>query len=206
LREALARSDLDFVAYDEPRRGHGGSAGEGSRLPRILRVASVSTAALVCGVIVVNALFLQDVKHPAPLMRVPDAPVAEPAAPLPAPRPVTAAPATAVQAPATPAKAGLKSDPIGDEISRLTSPAAADRKGRDAIGALIGSMEPNGAIMAAQKALLKLGYVVRADGVAGATTRTVVERYERDNGLPVHGELTPKLMRDLAAKSGIPAQ
>ncbi len=58
--------------------------------------------------------------------------------------------------------------------------------------------------MAAQRALIKLGYVLKADGVAGAATRQAIERYERDHKLPVRGELTPALMRQLSAASGVP--
>jgi peptidoglycan hydrolase-like protein with peptidoglycan-binding domain len=60
--------------------------------------------------------------------------------------------------------------------------------------------------MSAQKALVRLGYVLRADGVFGVTTRQAIERYERDNKLPVRGELTPKLARELVAKSGLSGQ
>jgi hypothetical protein len=217
LREALARSDLDFVAYESPGRDKPGK--DTSRLPRVLRMAGISTAALVGGVILVNALFLQDSKHPAPLMRVPDPPAPQ------------AAPVALAPLPVVPID--RKGDAIGDTINRLS--ATPDRKladkpadkpaekpadkARDPIAALLAPAAPapekaaapapaapSAAVLAAQKALLRLGYVVRADGFAGATTRQVIERYERDNHLPVHGDLTPKLMRELAAKSGIPAR
>ncbi len=58
-------------------------------------------------------------------------------------------------------------------------------------------------VLAAQRALVKLGFVLKPDGVAGATTRQAIERYERDRGLPQHGELSPALIRRLAAESGI---
>ena len=57
--------------------------------------------------------------------------------------------------------------------------------------------------MAAQRALVKLGFVLNPDGVAGATTRRAVERYERDHGLPVRGVLTPALMRRLNMETSI---
>jgi len=49
-----------------------------------------------------------------------------------------------------------------------------------------------------------LGFVLKPDGVAGATTRQAIERYERDRKLPVRGELTPALLRRLGAESGVP--
>jgi peptidoglycan hydrolase-like protein with peptidoglycan-binding domain len=50
---------------------------------------------------------------------------------------------------------------------------------------------------------MKFGYVVRPDGVMGATTRQAIEKFEREHGWPAHGELTPKVMREIAAKSGL---
>ncbi len=58
-------------------------------------------------------------------------------------------------------------------------------------------------VLAAQRALMKLGFVLKPDGRAGATTRQAIERYERDRGLPVHGDLTPSLLRRLSAELGI---
>lgn len=58
-------------------------------------------------------------------------------------------------------------------------------------------------VLAAQHALVKLGFVLRADGHMGAVTRHAIKQYEHDRGLPIHGELTPKLVHRLAAESGI---
>lgn len=217
MREALAKSDLDFVVSksDAARRKP-----DATRLPKILRVASIATAALFCTVIIVNALFLQDRKHAAPLLRAPDPVDAPPAAamPVPAPpRPVAAAPAPAPSIPTAPTRPGR--DVIADEINRGAPAATPDRKPakpapakpaderRDPIASLIGgTQEPSPSILAAQKALLRLGYVVRADGVAGTSTRQAIESYERDHKLPVRGELTPKILRELAAKAALATQ
>jgi len=64
------------------------------------------------------------------------------------------------------------------------------------------SAAPSKLVLAAQRALVKLGFVLKPDGVAGATTRQAIERYERDHGLPVHGDLTPALLRQLSAEAG----
>ena len=40
----------------------------------------------------------------------------------------------------------------------------------------------------------------------GAVTRHALEQFERDHGLPVDGKLIPKLLRKLAAESGIPIE
>jgi Putative peptidoglycan binding domain len=62
---------------------------------------------------------------------------------------------------------------------------------------------PSKPVMAAQRALVKLGFVLKPDGVAGATTQRAIERYERDHGLPVRGGLTPTLMRRLNMETSI---
>lgn len=62
---------------------------------------------------------------------------------------------------------------------------------------------PSKPVMAAQRALVKLGFVLNPDGVAGTTTRRAVERYERDHGLLVRGVLTPALMRRLNMETSI---
>jgi hypothetical protein len=61
---------------------------------------------------------------------------------------------------------------------------------------------PSKAVLNAQRALVKLGFVLKPDGVPGNATRQAVARYERDHGLPVRGELTPALMRRLASEAG----
>jgi len=63
---------------------------------------------------------------------------------------------------------------------------------------------PSKAVLRAQRALVRLGFVLNPDGVAGLTTRHAIERYERDHGLPARGELTPALMRQLSIEAGMP--
>ena len=224
MREALARSDLDFVVREPEGAAR---AAEGARLPKLLRMALMSTALVVCAVIVVNALFLQDRRHPAPLLRVPEAVSApEALAPLPAARP--AAPPAVLPVPAAAATTPKAArDVIAEEISRMSGPSErkakpaavpatprVDAERADPIASLIGTpappasaatVAPSAGVLAAQKALLRLGYVVRADGMMGATTKQALAHYEADNHLPARGELTAKLARELAAKSGVPA-
>ena len=62
---------------------------------------------------------------------------------------------------------------------------------------------PPARVAAVQKALIKTGFVLRADGVMGATTRQALERFEQDRKLPVTGDLSPRTLRELAAQSGV---
>ncbi len=190
-------------------------------------VACAAFAALMTG-IAVNALFLQRDKHPAPIFRT--APVAAPApqaaAPAAAPAPaqqvahaapaqgpaVVAPPAQVQPAPAPRAAAATppaRPSDLGEQSQRAAAPV--DRTKLDPIGQLLrGGSAPaeaaNKTVMSAQRALAKLGYDVRADGVMGAATRQAVERFERQNNLPVTGEFSARTLRRLSAAAGMPVE
>jgi outer membrane biosynthesis protein TonB len=87
----------------------------------------------------------------------------------------------------------LKAPPAPRPRSTSAAPAAATTA----------TAAPSKSVLAAQRALVKLGFVLKPDGVAGVTTRRAVESYERDHGLPIWGELTPTLMRRLSTETGI---
>lgn len=188
--------------------------------------ASALCVAIVAG-IVINALTLQKTRHPAPLFAraLPAQSMKEPAIaeiavpiPVPAPRPQPGA-AAAIPGNDRSIEKPLLEKPVNARPHQ--APAAptgelADAKPRDPISQLLKTngheprpappAGPSKTVLAAQRALLKLGFVVKPDGVAGATTRQAIERFERDNGLAVHGELTPVLLRRLSAESGIAIQ
>ncbi len=64
---------------------------------------------------------------------------------------------------------------------------------------------PSPRVLAAQKALAKLGYgPVRLDGVPGAATRQAIARFEADRKLPVTGELSSRVVKEIAQVSGMP--
>jgi hypothetical protein len=150
--------------------------------------AAALTAALVG--IVVNALALQHARHPAPFFA--HAPVVA-AAPAPPPPPApTAAPAAAETAsapvaptpPARPVQLG----------------GAATNGGDDAIADMLRAdqqQEAQKRLLAAQAALVKLGYVVKADGEPSAATSTALRDFERAHGLPPSNDVTPRLLKAL---------
>ena len=95
---------------------------------------------------------------------------------------------------------------------RVAEPAAASAPAsskKDPIGALIKSegiaepTAPTARVAAVQKALIKSGFVLRADGVMGASTRQALERFEQERKLPVTGDLSPRTLRELSAQSGV---
>jgi len=203
-----------------------------------------------------NALLLQDGRHPAPLFSVrPSNAVA--IAPKPPARPAAIEAARTERESIAPARPAPK-DLIASKLENLdakavgagkTEPAKADLtraadNTRDAIGLLILGKAPPPAsadkagkapspekadkapspekadmppspqkpasvdrnVLYAQRALLRLGYVVRADGVLTAATRRALAKFEGDAGLPAKGKITPQLLKQLATLSGLPRQ
>ncbi len=239
MREALARTDHDFVVA-EPRRRKAAARGPFTVLATLLRL-TVRLAAypnrvlggLVFAIVVailVNALLLQHSRHPAPLFHstmtvpVPQEQPAPQAARTPAPAdaapvaPVQESAAPAADVPAPPAKPSH--DAIGQLLKSENAPAAAKAaphhhpheaeakpQSADGIGQLLKSEaapeDKPKTVLAVQQALVKLGFVVRPDGQMGSVTRHALEQYERDHGLPVEPQLSPKLLHRLSAASGI---
>lgn len=207
------------------RRGSGRRKVQTQRYMAV--IASALCVAAIAG-IAINALTLQKRHHPAPLFarRAPASALNEPAVveslpaplPVPAPRPQPSAAAAPQPNESLPEKAHLE-PPVEKPAnghphqSGAQSADAIEARPLDPISQLLqaNAHEPQGAparpsatILAAQRALVKLGFVLKADGVAGATTRQAIERYERDHGRPAHGELTPALLRQLSADAGVP--
>jgi peptidoglycan hydrolase-like protein with peptidoglycan-binding domain len=83
--------------------------------------------------------------------------------------------------------------PSADKANKADKVASADKTA---------SVDKN--VLYAQRALLKLGYVVRSDGVLSGATRQALEKFEGDAGLPVKGRITPKLLQQLAERSRLP--
>jgi hypothetical protein len=235
LREALARSDHDFVLSEPRSRSAKRRVSASGILLGCLRWAYRAAAypnrvaaALLIGVLIailMNALVFQNSRHPAPLfgrtisVPAPQAPVAVVEKPEPAPaasvveespKPgrdaitqllkagnaprVTPAPnlSSNLRKPANPEASEAK-PPVRDQISQLLKVTAPQQPS---------VTEPSKTVLGAQRALVKLGFVLKPDGVNGAATRQALEQFERDHGLPVKGELTPKVLHELASQSG----
>lgn len=221
MREALARSDHDFVLA-APRRPQKATRREPGVISKMMTtlvrhprrtLAGVVFSGIFAG-IAANALFFQTARHPAPIFAGPV--IARPmvqAAPVPMPVPrqaeapapqvtiaklIEAAPAQApaVVAPApapAPAPASARSAPVPkDQIGALLSASG-----------LVDEPQDNGRVLAVQKALIKLGYVVRPDGVMGAGTRQALQLFEQSRKINVTGELNARTLRELGTQSGI---
>jgi Putative peptidoglycan binding domain len=204
-----------------------GSRRTGRRGRRTLSVLAAGFFVAAAAAILLNALAWQRTRHPAPLFSraAPAGPRREPmiagliAVPPPRPQPVVppiqaqdkpvekpAAQKSPVEKPALEMPAGehphprITSSPPPDEISQLLkAPAAPPARLTTETAA---PATPSKLVLAAQRALVKLGFVLNPDGVAGATTRQAIKRYEHDHGLPVRGDLSRAIMRQLSAETG----
>ena len=163
------------------------------------RSIAVSLLITACASTSINALYLQTIKHPSPLFG------AESTAPMPDPVPVPVARSTAFSS----GLAGLDEGGLnaGSFNSAVTTDLASPTPKQDNIGDLIAGLNSkplaqNKTVLLAQRALSKLGYNVKADGVPGGTTRQAIEKFERDNRLPVKGDLSPKILRELSMAAG----
>ncbi len=196
-----------------------------------MNVVAAGIFVVTVAIILLNALAWQRTRHPAPLFAraAPVAPAKEPRIAemitVPAPRPqlaVTPAQAHDKQIEKTPVlKSPVEKPPMetpAGEQRRHTPISASKAKPHDKISQLLkvppapraksataaaGPAAPSKLVRAVQRALVKLGFVIKPDGVAGESTRRAIESYERDHGLPVRGELTPALMRQLSTETGI---
>ncbi len=158
--------------------------------------AAALTAALVG--IVVNALALQHARHPAPFFVRSPAVAAAPA-PAPAATPGQTAARAVGDATGAPAAPTPPARPVqfGDATASGGDDAIADMLRADQ------QQEAQKRLAAAQAALVRLGYVVKADGEASAATSTALRDFERAHGLPPSNDVTPRLLKALAAAATV---
>jgi len=212
------------------------------------RMDSLATLVAVfgTGTILVNALFLQTARHPAPIFanRLPaPAPVQKPSAPANAtsdnmmkPRPRTAVvadiqreltrrgfydgPADGVHGPRTDAairdfeqaaRVRPSTEPNDALLTSITQstvkakPAAQPARKTDPIADLL--QQPDRRVIAVQRALADFGYgQIKPSGMYDRDTRTAIERFERENRLPVTGQISDRLTRQITTMTGRPLE
>ena len=155
-------------------------------------VAGATLAAILTG-IVVNALVLQKERHPPPPIAA-ARPAATSAEPPPAAAAATAAESAHVSAqpPVRPAHLGAAIEPPPLPPARAGDPIRDLLRGDSA-------KDASHLTIAAQNALIKLGYAVKADGVAGASTQQAIAQFEHSHGMAASGEITARLVKQLNA-------
>ncbi len=166
--------------------------------PKDTLAAATALAAVIA--IVTNAMFLQAGRHPSPMFStaaVSSLPVVAPShAPLPRVRPPEAETREPVAAPA-PTKPAVASAPP-------RPPAAVHAAKSDPVGDLIVSTRR---IAAVQRALTEYGYgQLKSTGVVGTDTQAAIQKFERDRKMPITGQLSDRLIRDLTVLTGRPIE
>jgi peptidoglycan hydrolase-like protein with peptidoglycan-binding domain len=113
--------------------------------------------------------------------------------------------------------AGLKSNSQPDDAlldaivrSAVKAPAATPAPrptGANRSAVVARPAAPSKRVLAVQRALADFGYgQVVPNGVLGAATKTAIERFERERKLPVTGQVSERLTRELAAVTGRPLE
>jgi hypothetical protein len=182
-------------------------------------VAGVLAFAAVSAIIV-NALFLQAGRHPAPMFGsvvvMPAAGLAS-ASPLPRPRPVEADAAVSESRIAEPRPAERPAEPkAADPLTNLVkatsaAPAAASNIMRPPAPVPVSSRAETSAnsgprrVAAVQRALTEYGYgQLKPTGTVGSDTQAAIQKFERERKMPVTGQVSDRLVRELAAMIGRP--
>jgi hypothetical protein len=192
-------------------------------------VAAAFAFAAICAIIA-NALFLQAGRHPSPMfgsvVAIPAAALA-PASPLPRPRPVeadTSAPEPKLAEPkfaepkfAEPRPAEPKSaDPLTNLVKATSvAPAASSTIARPPAPIPFSSRNETSAnpapgfrrVAAVQRALTEYGYgQLKPTGTIGSETQAAIQKFERERKIPVTGQMSDRLVRELTAVIGRPIE
>jgi hypothetical protein len=186
-------------------------------------IAGLLAAAAICAILT-NALFLQAGRHPSPMfgsvVTLP-APQAAVVSPLPRPRPVEAEPPeirpVEVRG-AEPRHVEIRSaDPKGDSrnpdpmanlvVKSTGAPAAAPANVARPPASIPATAQSAGArrVAAVQRALTQYGYgQLKPTGAVGSDTQAAISKFERDRKLPVTGQMSDRLVKELTAMIGHP--
>jgi hypothetical protein len=217
------------IALDDderPRRRRGASVtieetAERGLLMRMLlhspkdMLAGLIAFAAVCA-IVSNAMFMQAGRHPSPMFGGSiSVPIVTPASPLlPRPRPVEADSRSMETRPAETRPLDIRpAEPLANLMkSPNPSPLASANVPRppasiprnDPLGDLITSSRR---VAAVQRALTEYGYgQLKPTGTVGSDTQAAIQKFERDRKIPVTGQMSDRLARELAAMTGRPIE
>jgi hypothetical protein len=189
-------------------------------------VAGLLAAAAVCA-IVTNALFLQAGRHPSPMFggNVVTLPAPQPAvaSPLPRPRPIelTARPVEPEPVESKPVEARAAEPKGADKnadaknadamtslvVKSTTAPAAAPANVMRPPASIPAPAQSAGArrVAAVQRALTQYGYgQLKPTGAVGADTQAAITKFEHARKLPVTGQMSDRLVRELTAMTGHP--
>jgi Putative peptidoglycan binding domain len=179
-----------------------------------------------CSTVIANALFLQHGQHPAPMFSSAVAiPASQPANPLPRPRPMEADVTSSEPRLAEPRLAEPRlidpkaQDPLANLVKATTTPLTSTPMAAPPPPPInIARPSPPippapiplaGArrVAAVQRALTEYGYgQLKPTGTIGPDTQAAIQKFERERKLPVTGQMSDRLVRELAAVIGHPIE
>ena len=179
-------------------------------------LAGLLAAAAICAILA-NALFLQAGRHPSPMfgsvVTLP-APQTAAASPLPRPRPVELVSEPPEIRPVEVRGADPKNpdpknpDPMANLVVRSTgAPTAAPANVARPPAPVPATTQSAGArrVAAVQRALTQYGYgQLKPTGAVGSDTQAAITKFERDRKLPVTGQMSDRLVKELTAMIGHP--
>jgi len=201
------------------------------RSPKDMVAGALAFAAV--SAIVANALLLQSGHHPSPMFgAVAASPAAAltPASLLPRPRPPEADASPSEPKPADPRSADPKSadsksadsksadlksaDPLTNlvkatgtaqvtsaSVPRPPAPIPVSARNDAVASSGLGSRR----VAAVQRALTEYGYgQLKPTGTVGSDTQAAIQKFERDRKIPVTGQMSDRLVRELVAMIGHP--
>jgi hypothetical protein len=174
-----------------------------------------AVALAVVSAIIVNALLMQAGRHPAPMfgsITTLPAVASVPANPLPKPRPVEADVSLPEVKPADPRAA----DPLANLVKTTSAVQATSTNiprppMAVPVSSRVDSVPASGAgshkVAAVQRALTEYGYgQLKPTGVVGTDTQAAIQKFEKARKLPVTGQMSDRLVRELAATIGHPVE
>jgi Putative peptidoglycan binding domain len=187
--------------------------------PKDVIAGALALAAIIA--IIANALFMQAGRHPAPMfgtlttLPAGASPVVAsvPASLLPRPRPVEADTVLSETRPADPKAADPKAaDPMTSLVKTTSTVQAATANiprppmtvpvssRVDSVPVSIGGSHR---VAAVQRALTEYGYgQLKPTGVVGPDTQVAIQKFEKARKLPVTGQVSDRLVHELAAMIG----
>jgi hypothetical protein len=210
---------------DMPRRRRGASAAAieaSERRNLAMRMLLHSPKDLIAGAlafaavsaIIANATFMQAGHHPSPMFGATAGAPMPVASPLPRPRPpeATLKPADIKLAEVRPVEV-RPADPVSSVAKSSGTAAASTNVARppapipvssrsDPVGDLIIASRRVAAI---QRALTEYGYgQLKPTGTIGSDTQAAIQKFERDRKMPITGQLSDRLVRELSTVTGRP--
>ncbi len=171
-------------------------------------IAGVLALAVIFAIIG-NALLMQAGRHPAPIfgaVTTLPAAVSVPAGPLPRPRPVEADTPLPETRPADLRTA----DPLTNLVKTTsTVPATSANIPRPPMAVPVSTRvdsvpaSSSHRVAAVQRALAEYGYAqLKPTGVVGPDTQAAIQKFEKARKLPVTGQVSDRLVRELASTIG----